>query len=185
MSIIFYSLGFSSGWIRPLVLERKQTTEKTLNTFVCSSSHELKTKHKHLKLVWHHQPNRGSVKAFSSRSAPRGVSWALFNLMALKLHVWEDRWWRPPRQSGAGRILMWSRGYHWLLVFPEILIEEATDSFYLVGIWCHDEINNSQSLGSTFPLRAMCREEQKCWQRPEGSWQGQVPSASASAPNAQ
>lgn len=174
VSISFYSLVILI-WLDPATgpwRENRQLKRRQVPTYAPVL---MNSKLKHLRLVWHHQLKGGSLKAFSSRSAPKRnqlyfitpddpqpVCMKELRISEVVLH---------PRGEKK-KSWLWSKGYHWLLVFSEIFIVEATGSFYLVGIWCHDDINNSQSLGSTFPQRAVCREEQKYWQNPEGSWQG-------------
>lgn len=130
----------------------------------------------------------GHLKPFPPYQPPKTISSILFNLLVLELRAWgSSEWVRgcPTPERSRENPNCGQKDITGFLVFSKIFIVEATSSFYLVDIWCHDEINNSQSLGSTFPLRTLCRAEQKCWRKPEGSWQGRMLYASASVPNPQ
>lgn len=136
--------------------------------------------------MWHHWLNEESFKVCSFISTPKEKSGVSFSLMVFKLCV-RERVRVSLIHEGTGKILTVVKRISLALGFlwDPCGIYFFFFFFHLVGIWCHEEINNSQSQGSTFPLRAVFREEQKCWQKPEGSWQGQMSSASASVLNPQ
>lgn len=168
VSNVLPSSDFWSGWIQRLVLERNTGNQKDIEPFLV------------LQFSWTQNINLlkvgvalttpwGVIKTFSSLSMPqrkqRSFIWP--DSAYLCGEGAESEWERPHPRGEQENSDCSQKGIAGPS-FSEILIEEATGSSYLVDIGCHYEINNSQSLGSTFPWRAACREQQKCWQNPEG-----------------
>lgn len=124
----------SSNWS----LKGKQTTEKTLRPFLCPSSLELKTE---IFKVGVASSTENRVRSAPQRNQLYFTALDGSPVMCMmQLRIREVVLFPRGEQKKSW---LWSKGYHRLLAFSENLIVEATGSFYLLGIWCHDKINNS------------------------------------------
>lgn len=135
VSSIFYSLAILI-WLDPATGPWRENRQLKRPWVPSYAPVLLNSKQKYLNLVWHHQLKTGLDQP------PKGISCILQHLMALE-DAAENKGGCPLPQGEQKKSWLWSKGYHRLLAFSENLVVEATGSFYLLGIWCHDEINNS------------------------------------------